>query len=395
MQRLRPFFVLVAFAGVGCVSVRGVERGPLVDRTSIAAEHTDRHVAIVDDARASLRTERRTCTTYKLRYTELEVQNVTHPGYGFLIPGTLLTTAGVALLSHVLGDDTAFTGGGKATSGEAALIFAVPSLLVGSLLLMTSFMPDSLLQTTRKVPRASFQSEEDLRCENSTFAAQEAAAWDLSIADTRRTGRTGANGMLVLEPVLVGILQDAPLSATAQRLAVGGSVTIRLKLGDAPIVSRYLPASRVPNAGWEAMFSKHEGALAPTRQLRWNACTGLASSKRAAIECLWRDDAMPGKLVAMDGTLARTDEGEYGAVHEFQAARGERFTYRLLLPGENIDWLVQVVELATGHVVAESFSGESVRHDISGVLPRTGDYAVVLNAVRPGRYASVLTLGTK
>jgi hypothetical protein len=139
----------------------------------------------------------------------------------------------------------------------------------------------------------------------------------------------------------------------------------------------------------------YERSLPPDRQLRWNACTALAPSPRGAIECLWRQDGLAGKLLTFDGQLARTEAGEYGAALEFQGRQGDAFTLRLLLPGPDLDWLVQVVRLDTGAVVAQSFSGASRRLDLSGSLPATGDHAVILNAVRPGAYRSVLTVGPK
>ena len=115
----------------------------------------------------------------------------------------------------------------------------------------------------------------------------------------------------------------------------------------------------------------------------------MHTSLGRAAKCLERGDGE--RVQESQGLLTRADGGDYATVFSFKTDSRVRLTYRLLVPAPNADWLVQIVDLPSGTVLAQAFSTSS-RVDLTADVSRASEYGIVLNAAKPGRYRSNLTM---
>jgi hypothetical protein len=96
----------------------------------------------------------------------------------------------------------------------------------------------------------------------------------------------------------------------------------------------------------------------------------------------------PGRIQAQ-GRLADLGDGFYGAAEAFQGAAGQALILHVTRPfSEARNWSVQIVEIATGTVIAADFTGWRPQYPLYAVLPRRGEYAIVLASPLPGSYTT-------
>lgn len=379
--------LLVASLLTGCVTVTGTSRGPFLSREVIADDPRGaRPIAQVENGRAHVVLPSEQCRTYRDLYREIEHQEVTHPNYGLLFGGLALGAAGGAGLKYGLDNwDPNKTGG-----SNWALVLGGPAALVGLVMFLNGFRTET---TYRKEPGDGTVPEYEHKCVDTSSVAREPANWTVAYGGAKRTGQTGPDGELALVPAMLPLLETQPAEPTARQLARGESLLFDVWLGQASWPFTYsLSGSDVPESQWARWSAEYDRTLAGRDLLQWNGCRAVTSSHGSAIDCLVRPERYGNSIATFDGSLARTEAGDYGALFERKGTRGEAFTFRVLLPESNADWLVQVVDLETGSVLLERFSGPSNRLDISGVFQRSSDYAFVLNAEKAGSFRSIFTV---
>ncbi len=381
------FLLAVSLVGA-CVTPVSIERGAFFERRAVDEDTQSRARTEVVGNRAHVVVDSTVCTTYADVYHDQQVQEVYHPSYLRMFLGLGFALGGAALVNYGWEDST-LGGEGMSKAADAAFIAGAPLTLMGTLMFTSSpFGGETYFE---RVPLETTQADTSLECVDAAGAVKGPVGWTLHHGGARASGATDGSGELALIPALLSVLQALPAEPVAQRLVAQGAMAFELSMGDAEPVAHALQARDVPAARWAAWATEVERTLPSDRRLRWEACGDVAGTHAGALACLWRPQDF-ATVREFNGDLAPVGNGEFGASMDVRAGRGESFSYRLLLPASNLDWIAQVTSLDTGVVIAEQLSTASDRLTLKGVFPQEGNYVLVLNADQPGRYRSILTV---
>lgn len=365
----------------------GHRRGALVETVALREDVTDtRAPRRMDDDEVIVELTRKICKLEARRYERLGYEQYRRPAYGAVAGATVGVGVGAGVLAagqHLDVLPLTLLGGlmfGGAAAGIAANV--IKKSVNGS-------RPTGVLAERD-------EERHEVCAEPFAFIERRAQPWTLAMAGVSVRGKTSSRGVLSLrEAVAAALTQVAPADA-ARRFTTAATLDLEVTMGDRDARPLAIEGWRVevPLAQWAAWYRAM--TLPPEAQVHWDACKDLEPMPRSALACL--ASGRHPRIIDHWRKLERDPSGAWGALHELEGRRpqaGDHLVIRLLLPAEDADYLVQILDLETGVVVTEAFSSRSRRFDVAATLPRASTYAIVVNAPEPGRYRSLITLTTK
>lgn len=233
-------------------------------------------------------------------------------------------------------------------------------------------------------------------CSEQPHTNPSALPWTVKLGEQTLSGTTPANGELAIRDVATELVKASAADEEAFRKVLEADhLLLRITLGHAS-GWHHLEKKSLPDRAWSAWGQSLESRLDPVRGLTWAACGTLGGSARGHFDCFWRPEEHAARLLRFEGELASLPDGDFGSLSEFNSPSAGRFTYLVLPRAPGSSWLVRVVDVETGAVLAEDFTpSNGERLTLSGSLPRSATYAVVHAGQVPGAFDSVLTLGSR
>jgi hypothetical protein len=392
--------VVVTVCSNACTTVEhDIVRGELVSTRQLDVGHDDQLSMEVDSAgRARVKVKRKTCTTSELTYAEVDNQEITTDmsldKYGlWTLLGVGFTGLGVAMgtLAYAYANPTAPNQDALGALLSASLGVGLGSMIAGPFIVPLICKPLPPIQRSETVTLDTTQQEQTRSCEDTLLNLQQSLPYALEFAGERITGQTDEGGVLATREALQPLLAKLSIDAAAKPLALGTSLAARLTLGRAASVDVRLEPEYVADVQWAAWRAAEEARLSPTDQARFGACSDVARTDREVLACRWNRRDFDERVKEYGGTLGPSGE-EFGVVHELDGRRGARFIVRVKTPRAEADWLLQVIDLETGQVIAESFTDE-ILDELAGEFPRDARYLLVLNAVTRDPYVIAVSVG--
>lgn len=362
--------------------VRGPAMGIVPDgqevRVTFATHVSEADVATVERSRVA-------CTATVKEYAVQEEQQIQHPRYGQLVVnGVLLGMGGVGIWGgQALGVEPAQTG--LSVLGGAIALIAAGSTVY--------HLVDNHTQETRHVATAERHRERLVDCgEPMTRVLRERLPFVLHVqGQAQPAGETGWMGHVDLRAEVGAALASGAEPEQLARAALAGQpIGYALRLGEAPVHEGQVDPRTLPDSTWQAWVRRLRPELAPPARLRLRACQDVAAAASRRLHCLWNTGPYAHALRALESPLESVEHGEFAASWAFEATSGQAFTVHVLTPAPRARWLLQVVALQTGQVVAESFASSDHLLSAAGRFPAAGDYVLVVSADTPGAVSAYL-----
>ncbi len=267
-------------AQTGCSTTSEYVRGERLRESTLGQTHDDALEAVVDAAYAArVAVKRTTCTELSTEFSKKRIDTTTSPPMGSLIVGLAMLGGGLVLLSQSDSDDSS-------EGWDLPMTFGVTLSLASIYPLVTALTDEDV--SREEVTTGEVEEERSRHCEDRTFALEGPQQWSVTLGGARRTGRTGADGVVALRQPLTELVEEGITDeAGVRQLVAGRGVAYRLEFERVRAADFRLDSKALPDAYFRRFADRYGRQLGGGDRARFENCELIAKSARETLECYW------------------------------------------------------------------------------------------------------------